>query len=403
MQTNALAGRRIFCMAGSLLFVVGAAVSCGTTVATAGMDANVESAPPLAARMNDGIQSAPPAPPAPPGGVAGSDAPSSRVLGYVNGEVVSYRDVLLEAETRLAAIDDPEVRRTTEETTLLELVIQRLVDRAAVEAQIEVSRDELLRVRSKKVHEIERNGGKLEAFLAERGITAREFDELLRKRVRDERWMYAAMGTGDAPTVRVRAMTETYVRPADVRAFYDGNVAEFHEPATARVRKLKIAADLTAADADAAKAAAKATAEKALARLRAGEDWVPVFREFGADPAEPDPEDGLLVLTEKGKFAPWIEEFAFEKPRGTVSDVLAYGTSFYILRAEGLTPERQIPFDEAQPVIDRQLRNARTQVAYYEVCLSLLESATIQPAELATKLRDYLSTARRKIMDKAGL
>ncbi len=392
----------------SLLFCAGlglASSACSSTGDAADDPTQTYTvAPPLAAKMRE----EPGVPPPPAAPRPADEKAGSRVLGYVNGEVVSQRDVLLAAESQLRVIDDPEARQTKEETTLYEILVQRLVDRAAREAGIDATRDEVDRVKSRQIRDIERSGGKLEAFLAERGITHREFDELVRRKIRGERWMVAAMGAGPAAGVPVRAHTETYVRPVELRDWYDANQPRFHQPATARFRRLAIRADLSAEDRDAAVAAAKSKAEAAWNRLRAGDDWVPVYREAiaGDGPDGPNADsladDGLIEIKTRGSVhAPWIEEFAFTKPKGELSEVTQKGVTFYVLRAEGVLPERQRPFDEVQDEIQERLLRVRRGMAYYEVCLWLVEQASIQPAELATRFREHLSASRRKLLEQS--
>jgi peptidyl-prolyl cis-trans isomerase D len=200
--------------------------------------------------------------------------------------------------------------------------------------------------------------------------------------------------------VLLRARTDPHVKPSDIRAYYDQHAEEFDVPATARVRLLAIRADLMADDPAAAKAAARAKADAAMARLRGGEDWTPVYRSLTKDAPDPDPEDGLLELVERGRAAEWIEAAAFEKPRGTLVLHAPEGSStVYVLRSEGMTPARRIPFEEVQERIELALQKKRLDVAYYEVCLSLLEEASVRPAEVAAKLREYLSGARRKLLE----
>jgi parvulin-like peptidyl-prolyl isomerase len=320
---------------------------------------------------------------------------------------VSQRDVQVALESQLGVIDDPSLVQAKKDSTLYGIVLQRLVDQAAQDAGVNVSRDEVNRFRQRKVRELERNGAKLEAHLAERGMSPLEFDELIRKQIRGQRWMRMAMGGGFTPGLRVRPRTEIYVSPADIRAFYDADPARFHVASTARVRRVAIQTDLAAEDRAAATAAARAKAEAIQRRLRSGEDWVPVFREAVA--AEPKDgmnfdwiaTDGLIEIVERPSVhAPFIEQFACTQPKGEVSDVIQKGLTFYVLRAEGVQPERQVPFEEAQPKIEAALADARRQVAFYDVELGLLEAATVQPAELAAKLRDHLSGARRALVDQ---
>jgi hypothetical protein len=386
-------------------------MGCGSTTPNPGLDGTPD-APPLTQMMNAEARAAEGAAAVATAGTDGSPAASpdahsqSRVLAYVNGEVVNYRDVLLRVAPQLATVGTDEERRTLEERTLLEILRERLVHRAAKDAGIEITRDEIDKERARRIRELERNGGAtLSAYLAERGMTRREYDEQIIRELRMQRYLRAAMGLGGEGAVRVRAVTDTVPAPRELRAYYDRNPEKFHQPEVARVRVMTFGGDAEIADDDARSEDARKRAEAALARLRAGEDWVPVYREVNARAVEPDPSDGLKEIREKGaSMARWIEEFAFTKERGTLSEKPERkGPTYVVLRAEGYSPARQLGFDEVHGRILDLLFQLKRGVAGYEVELSLLEEAAITPQETHDRLRDYLIRARRRIILEAGL
>ncbi len=328
----------------------------------------------------------------------------SRVLAYVNGEVVTYRDVLLRIKPQLAVLENPEDRERLEHSELLSILQDRIIYRAAREAMVDATREEVDKERAARVAELERNGFTLDAFLNERGMTRREFDEtILRRGIVIRKFLYAAIGRNADPRVRVRAMTDPSVCPADLVKYYERHPERFHEPALARCRKLEVMTDFLLPDREVAVAQARGKAAGYHARLRSGEDFVPLFREANRGSADADTRDGLLEIQRGGKEADWIEEFAFTSPRGTVSDVIQKGATFYVLRAEGAQEERTVPFSECQELIAASLMEAKRQMAVYEVELALIEESSIQPDTLRVKLRDSLRAARLQLMNEVGL
>lgn len=354
-------------------------------------------ASPVTKIRNDGARAAP-APVARP-----DDRSMSRVVCYVNGEVVNYRDILLRVGPQLAVVGTDEERAALEQRTLFDIERERIIHRAAVEAGVTITRDELEKERARRIRELAKNGGTLEAYLAERGMSHREFDDEVQRELRMQRYMRAAVGMGGGDSVRVRAVTDTYAAPRELRAFYDRNPDKFKEPEVARVRVLAIRSDLSKGNRDTALAEARRKAEAALARLKAGEDFVPIFREMNRDAPEPDPTDGLLEISERGKYADWIEEFAFKQPRGANSDVTLKGSTYYVLRGEGYQPARTVPYEEIQPKIQAALGQLKRAVASYEVELSLLEESSITPRERYDELRDFLAGTRKRMIVEAGL
>ncbi len=325
---------------------------------------------------------------------------TNRVLAYVNGEVVTYRDVLLRVGPQLAVLGEEDQKEMLERETLLSILRDRVVYYAAAERGVEMSRDELDAERKKRVAELQRSGGTLAAFLAERGMTRREFDQEIQRGWVTQRFMLSAMGLGGGDP-RVRPMTDVFVAPGEVRAYWERRQDLFREPARARLRFMAVRANRAAADRAAAVEAARVAAESARERLVAGEDWVPVYRETMGEYAEEDAY-GLLEIR-RGERAAWIEDFAFESPRGAVSEVIPKGATFFLMQAEGSSAARVVPYEEVYERIRGRLGQVRRGMAAYEVELKLLETTSLQPPEIAERLRTMLRASRRKMMDEFDL
>jgi hypothetical protein len=377
---------------GFTLCAVLACLGCGSSPEE-GADGAPE-APPIARdQARAGSDAAPPAP---------DPRSPSRVLGHVEGEVITYRDVQQRIGPELAQLENPEDRLRMEDRAVLEIVREKLLYRAAVDWAVRASRDEIEEERKEFVKELARNGGTLDAFLHEHDMTRREFDEMIRTQIIVRKYRLAAIGHSADRNVRVRPVTDTYVPPDDVRKYYDRHPERFQEPASARFRMLTVKSDLDAPDREKAVAEARRTAEAALLRLRGGEDWVPVYRGVSKEPPDPQRPDGLERIP-RGKASDWIEEFAFESPKGTLSDVIQKGTTFYVLRAEGALEARTVPFEEAAAGIRTALSDLRRRLAWLEVELSVLDESSVQPDSLRARLRDNLRQARVKMLTDAGL
>jgi hypothetical protein len=371
------------------------AAGCGSTAPGEGETA-APTARPVAYELAQQAAKAP-APAAP-----AESKSSSRVLGYVEGEVVTLREVLQRAGPVLAQIEDPLEKERRQERAFLDLVGDRLLYRAAVDAGVTALRDEIDEKRDQLVRDLAKNGGTLDAYLHERDMTRREHDEMLKVGIVVEKYVYAAIGHGRDANVHVRPVTDTYVPPEDVAKYYERHPEKFKLPALAKCRLLKIATDLDAKDRERAVADARAKANGVLARLRGGEDWVPVYRSVAPAAGDPQRTDGLSEFP-RGKMAPWIEEFAFKSGKNALSDVIQNGTDFWILRAEGAHEERVMSFAEAEPGITRLLSNARFQTAFIEVELSVLDQSSVQPDSLRARLREYLREARSRVFADNGL
>jgi hypothetical protein len=367
------------------------APGCGSTAATHGDEA-APTAPPIAAEMARA-----PAVPAPQD--AQDPRSPSRPIAWVEGEVVTYREVLQQIGPELAQLENPADKLRLEERVLTDLLRDRLLYRKSVDAGIRVTRDEIDARRARKVRDLARSGGTLDAWLHERDMTRREFDEFNREQIAVEKYRRAAIGHSIDASVRVRPVTDTYVPPDAVRKYYDRHAEQFSEPAGARYRMLVVKTDFEAPDRVAAVAAAKAIAESAVARLQGGEDWVPVYRELNQAAPDPRQPDGLCSI-ERNKAADWIEKFAFDSAKGAVH-LEERGTTFYVLQAEGAHDARVVPYEEAAPAIRRKLEQFQVGMAFLEVELAVLDESSVQPESIRAKLRNTLRLMRAAIAEQS--
>ncbi len=325
---------------------------------------------------------------------------SSRVVAWVNDEVVTYRDVLLEVGPQLAVLAPGSEKSTIEQRALIGILRDRIIYHAAKDAGVELKRDELDELRDARVEEIKRNGGTLEAFLRERGMTRREYEREIVRTTVMERYLRSAMGVGGGDP-RVRPMIDPYVSPAEVKDFYERNPEVFDIPRHGKLRIMIVQPSPDARDYEAAHMAARSKAENAQRRLRGGEDWVPVYRETVPEMAAEDPY--ALLEVAPGERAPWIDEFAFGTPSGAVSEVIEKGGTFYLMQNEGAVEARTLEYDDVHEKIRTLLGDRKRQLGAYEVELRLLEQATVRPVHRADDLRRVLEDARTAVLEQFSL
>lgn len=366
------------------------AAGCGSPAPTHNDD-EAPNAPPIQAEMAR-------APVTPAPADAQDPRSPSRVMAYVEGEVLTYREILQQVGPELAQLDSNAEKQKLEEKVLIQLLRDRLLYRAAVDAGVRATRDDVEEKRTEKVKKLAKSGGTLEAFLREHDMTRREYDEFIRQQIVIDKYQRAAIGHSIDGSVHVRPVTDTYVAPEDVRKYYDRHAAKFSEPEGARYRKLIVKSDLEAPDRAAAVAAARAIADDAVARLKGGEDWVPVYRELSKTPPDPREPDGLCSI-ERDKAADWIEHFAFEQPKGAVLQEQK-GTTFYVLQAEGAHEARVVPYEEASKAVHDQLQQLRVGMAFLEVELAVLDESSVQPEAVRAKLRNTLRGARLQMLEE---
>jgi hypothetical protein len=324
---------------------------------------------------------------------------SSRVLAHVNGEVVNYRDILLELGPEVTATIEPEERRELEQQELIRLVRDRVILQDAREYEVPVTRQEFEKSRDQRVKELEQNGGTIDAFLAEQGMSKQEWEQKIKDGIRIEKYMLARIGRSGDPAVRVPPLVDIYVSPGETRDFWDSHPELQRQPAMAKVRMFTLRPIRGSRDPAAADREVRRMAEEVRRRLTKGDDAAALWRELNEGVLEADPGEGLLEI-QRGERAGWIEEFAFGNDRGTVSEILqpgGFGTTCYVLRAAGHHEARAVPYEERQDEIRRQLGGLKWQAARYKIELLLLDKSTIDPSRVRRKVRSSLLSSFAKL------
>jgi hypothetical protein len=294
----------------------------------------------------------------------------------VNGHVITLRQVrhrigpayerYLDRKQELAELRDK---------TLRDLVLRRLVVDESTRIGVVPDAEDLERHEERERLEAKRRGSTLEQMFRDFGMTRREWEENAREEIFWQRGSWYL--TGRFPPYayhedRYRPAVDTWVGPAEVVAWGERHAEELGAPTSLHLRILDFRARAfggAAASAGDALARARAAAEAAAARLAAGEAIEEVVRP-GAD-GTPAPGGGLVgpVLpdgsiaggTLRKEYLPWA--FAPERKVGEVSEPLAVGEGWVILRLEQRTGAR-LPDPEAwAPAVTARLDGIRAAAA----------------------------------------
>lgn len=179
----------------------------------------------------------------------------------------------------------------------------------------------------------------------------------------------------------VSAVIELVVSQADdeepdaesVRAFYDENRDYFARTERLLVRALAVRGEPLRSEEE-----ARTRAEQAVARLRAGEDWVAVEEALGDAQVAPVPRD-LLPPAKLGEYlGPTSARAASDLAVGAISDPLRVATGYQVLqlleRAPGFAP----PLAEVEAEVRAEMRRRAGDRALREYLDDLRDEADVR-------------------------
>jgi peptidyl-prolyl cis-trans isomerase SurA len=119
----------------------------------------------------------------------------------------------------------------------------------------------------------------------------------------------------------------------------------------------------------------RARVEEALAKIRAGADFVETTKQYGDDPAGSGAD---LLTVRRGELAPEIEAVAFGLPPGSSSEPIRTAAGLHLIKVEKVRAEAVAPLAEVREAIREQLFQEKFEVKRKEYLAGLRAKASIQ-------------------------
>jgi peptidyl-prolyl cis-trans isomerase D len=155
--------------------------------------------------------------------------------------------------------------------------------------------------------------------------------------------------------VDVAKVRETVTVPhADLEAFYKQNIAQYSSPEQIRASHILLKTD------DKDEAAVKTQADAIVKRIRSGEDFAALAKQFSEDDSN-SAKGGDLDYFGRGTMVAEFEQAAFTMKPGDVSDPVKTSFGFHIIKLVDHRPATTRPLAEVQPEIEDQLKWQRAQ------------------------------------------
>jgi peptidyl-prolyl cis-trans isomerase D len=340
---------------------------------------------------------------------------------------------------------NPEMFNTPQykEQILDQLIERSLLEQAASKAGLEIS-DAVLRATIENAPDLQRNGtyapDMYETFLRRQGLTAAGFEARLRNSQRVEQLQGAVAGTviltahdvDELIKLREQRRDVAYVLlpkasyldgvkidEAKVSAYYDSHRDSYMNPEQVQVDYVDYGIDELAAsvpvseqvlrhyydqqaaslsteeqrrashiliqvpaNADAkALDAAHATLAKIQARLKAGDSFEALAKEYSQDKASAV-KGGDLGYFGRGVMDKSFEDAAFKLKKNEVSEPVRSSFGFHLIKITDIKPSHRKSFEEARADLERAYRHSQAEKQYYDHTEDLADTAYQQPDSL---------------------
>ena len=144
------------------------------------------------------------------------------------------------------------------------------------------------------------------------------------------------------------------VTAAEGKQFFDDHPADFEQPETAHARHILLMTmdPLTRAPlSDEQQKAKRKQIEDLLKRVKSGEDFATLARQYSEDPGSKD-NGGELPPFQRGQMVPEFEAAAFSMNTNTISDVVTTAYGYHIIKLLDKTPAKRLALTDKVPASD---------------------------------------------------
>lgn len=174
------------------------------------------------------------------------------------------------------------------------------------------------------------------------------------------------------------AKEKSRVGDEEIQEYFQAHKDRFMQKERIRVRQILI---LLPANAGSDKEAeAKKKAEEVLRRVKAGEDFAGLAKEYSEGPAAS--RGGDLGYFSRGRMVPAFEEAAFALENdGDTSDAVRTKFGFHVIQLTGRQPAKELSIDEVRDRIVRQLESTRRREVRQSLAKELRQQADVEIRE----------------------
>jgi peptidyl-prolyl cis-trans isomerase C len=172
----------------------------------------------------------------------------------------------------------------------------------------------------------------------------------------------------NAKTIEAEVSPKLVVTDQDLEAFYKSNPDQFKEPESVRASHILFGVPKEAPAAT--KAATKTEAEAVLKRVRAGEDFAALAKQYSKDPGSAA-VGGDLNFFPKGQMVPAFDAAAFTLKPGEISDLVETEFGYHIIKLTEKRTVRTVPLVEVKDRLSEFLKQRKQQELVQQYLLGL--------------------------------
>jgi len=167
---------------------------------------------------------------------------------------------------------------------------------------------------------------------------------------------------------------KTTLSEEEAKAYYESNPESFKQPEQVQASHILIKVDPE--DDGSKRASARMEIEKIQQKLRNGENFAELAKEFSQCPS--GAKGGNLGYFSRGQMAKPFEDAAFALAPGEISDIVETKFGYHLIKAKDKRAETDMAFDDIKDGLTRYLTQQKVQKKVVQYVQKLKEQAAIE-------------------------
>ena len=361
--------------------------------------------PPLVAQPGTGIESG--------GGqplVTDEEVPEqdlldpNRIVARVNDEIITVRSIQAEFGDALLTIGEPtDARyRAALNQFAMEMIIGRLFLQAADRLGVTITKEDLDQLIRETEADLKKRDTTLDEDLRDRGIARWEWEEEQRKKLLIAKFYRMSMGQEQAISPETRPLVDFFVRPVEIRGYYERNIQQYHMDEQAKVAGIFVRHSDFERDGVGgmeAETAAKAYARLLLDRAEGGEPFDKLVEEVHGGPLDAFKNP----IRRSDQQLDFVRNFVWNAKVGDISGPHYLPAGIVILKLEDYQKARVMPYEEAKEQITGQIRMLKFSVAQLKVQMQLLRESVVEPPVFKRELKLRFQMQSEQVLDELSI
>lgn len=299
--------------------------------------------------------------------VPGWAKPLDRIIAKVNENIITQSELEERVFVKMMGLQKAGIQPVPSKETIMrdeleQMIEERLLIDSGRKLGLKVDEESV----TKAIDEIKLSNGLSDSELEQMLQAESKSVEDYKNKIRDQILISRVVGY----EVRKRAT----VSAEEIEGYYSQHLKDYWIPEKLQLRHILFLIDDTLSEED--MLIKKQKAKLALKKIRSGEDFVAVAKEFSEDISAST--GGDLGEIERGKMVPEFEKAAFQLKEGDVSGLVKTPYGLHIIKVDKKISGQTLPLDKVRNQIENYFKDQKLKSEYEKYLIELKQAAFIE-------------------------